>query len=56
MSQCLPGSSVGFGPQGFGPSAQHYTQPPPSFGPAIAPPLPAAAVGPSQQFDYSHGQ
>jgi len=57
VPQHLPGSSVGFGPQGFGPSAQHFSQPPPPFGPLLAPQPPAAAAavpGPAQQFDYGH--
>lgn len=55
----MSGSSVGFGPQGYGASAPHFSQPPPAFGPP-PPPLPppppaaAAAAGPAQ-FDYSHG-
>ena len=49
----MPGNnSVGFGPQGFAPT-QHFGQHPPTFGPPIPPPLPAAAAGSSQQFDYS---
>jgi len=56
MSGSLPGSSVGFGPQGFGASAAHFSQPLPAYGPPPLPPPPpaAAAAGPAQ-FDYSHG-
>jgi len=53
MPQSLPGSSIGFTPQGFAPSAPHFSQHPPAFGPPL-PPLPPAA-GPAEQFDYSHG-
>ena len=57
MPPSLSGNSVGFGPQGFGPSTQHFSQHPPAFGPSLPPPLPAAAAAISApQFDYSHGQ
>ena len=56
MPQNLPGSSVGFGPQGFGPSGQHFNQHPQGFGPPLPPPPPAASAGPSQQFDYGQGR
>jgi len=52
MSATMSGGSVGFGPQGFGASAPHFSQQPPAqYVPQ--PPLPPAP--PAAEFDYSHG-
>ena len=53
----MSGSSVGFGPQGFGASASHFNPPAPAYGPPpLPPPPPATAAARPAQFDYSQGQ